>query len=472
MTSAKNKHIIFVAMDYRFLLDLAIILFFTKILGLLMKKLGLPQVVGALLAGILIGPAIWSPMTHDAFVPVRSSELLKSLAELGVIMIMFSAGLETDLKELKRSGLKASVIALLGVLVPLALGFAVAIPFFGLNDSTSVLSCVFIGVIITATSVSITVETLRELGKLKGRVGTVILSAAIIDDVIGIIVLTFVIGLKNPDEANPYMVLLKTALFFVVGIGVGIGLNYLFRWLAKKYPHKRRVPIFSLVVCFVYAFCAAHFFGIADITGAYLAGIMLSNIKETNYIEQKVDISSYMIFTPIFFANIGIETSFADVKPQIILFCLLFILAGLGGKIIGCGLAAKACRFSWRDSAKIGVGMMARGEVALIVAQKGISAGLLPSVYLSAVILLVIISSLVTPITLKLMFRKENASSEAEPAPVGASDVPSTIETTEAADAINSPIAESADSLNTEAPQYTNRNANSAPPAESPPDNS
>ncbi|MBD5132190.1 MAG: cation:proton antiporter [Clostridiales bacterium] len=394
-------------MDYRFLLDLAIILFFTKVLGLLMKRLGLPQVVGMLLAGILIGPAIWSPMTNDAFVPVRSSEFLKFLAELGVIMIMFGAGLETDIKELKRSGLKASIIALAGVLVPLGLGFSIAIPFFGLTDTTSVLSCVFVGVIITATSVSITVETLRELGKLKGRVGTVILSAAIIDDVIGIIVLTFVIGLQNPEEANPYMVLLKTVLFFVIGIGVGIGLNFLFRWLAKKYPHKRRVPIFSLVVCFVYAFSAAHFFGIADITGAYLAGIMLSNIKETGYIERKVDVSSYMIFTPIFFANIGIETSFAGFEPQILLFCFLFILAGLGGKIIGCGLAAKVCRFSWKDSTKVGVGMMARGEVALIVAQKGINAGLLPSVYLSAVILLVIVSSLITPIVLKLMFRKE-----------------------------------------------------------------
>ena len=223
------------------------------------------------------------------------------------------------------------------------------------------------------------------------------------------------------------MVLIKTALFFVLGIGVGIGLNFLFRFLAKKYPHKRRVPIFGLVVCFVYAFCAAKFFGIADITGAYLAGIMLSNLKETGYIERKVDVSSYMIFTPVFFANIGIETSFAGFKPQILLFCVLFLLAGLGGKIIGCGLSAKACRFSWRESLQVGVGMMARGEVALIVAQKGIRAGLLSPVYLTAVILLVVISSLVTPIVLKLMFRGDKSDlplsgetlSEAPPASTG-----------------------------------------------------
>lgn len=394
-------------MDYTFLLDLAIILLATKLLGLLMKKLGLPQVVGALLAGILVGPAIWSPMTGGRFIPVHPSDFLTFLAEMGVILIMFGAGLETDLGELKRSGLKASLVALFGVLVPLGLGFCIAIPFFGVSSTQQILKCVFIGVIITATSVSITVETLRELGKLKGKTGTVILSAAIIDDVVGIIVLTFVIGMKDPSQAKPYMVLVKTVLFFIVGIGVGVGLNYLFRWLEKKYPHRRRVPIFSLVVCFLYAFCAQHFFGIADITGAYLAGILLSNTKETGYIERKVDVNAYMLFAPVFFANIGITTDFSGFKVEILLFCLLFVLAGMGGKILGCGAAAKICRFSWRESLQVGVGMMVRGEVALIVAQKGIAAGLLDEVYVAPVIMLVVVSSLITPILLKVLFKKD-----------------------------------------------------------------
>ncbi len=388
-----------------------------------MKRLGLPQVVGALLAGILIGPAIWSPLTHDKFVPVRYTDFLKFLAELGVILIMFEAGLETDLKELKRTGLKASLIALMGVLVPLGLGFLIAIPFFSLSSAENVLSCVFVGVIITATSVSITVETLRELGKLKGKVGTTILSAAIIDDVIGIIILTFVIGFKNPGETKPYMVLVNTALFFIVGIGVGVGLNFLFRYLAKRWPHRRRVPIFGLVVCFLYAFCAEHFFGIADITGAYLAGILLSNIKETGYIERKVDVSSYMIFSPVFFASIGIKTSFSGFKASILLFCLLFVLAGLLGKILGCGGAAKLCGFTWKESARVGIGMMARGEVALIVTQRGISSGLLPDVYLAAVIVLVITSSLLAPILLKVLFRGDPPLPLAQ-TPVGSGDTP------------------------------------------------
>lgn len=395
-------------MNYRFLIELAIILFFTKVFGLLMKKLGLPQVVGALLAGLLIGPAVWGPMTGGKFIPVGESVALDVLAELGVILIMFSAGLETDLKELKQNGLKASLIAGFGVLVPLGLGFLIAMPFFGTGDSHAILSCVFVGVIITATSVSITVETLKELGRLKGKVGTTILSAAIIDDVIGIIVLTFVISLKNPGEGDPWWkVVLMTLAFFAAAILLGVGLNYLFKWLSKKYPHRRRLPIFSLVICMVYAYCAEAVFGIADITGAYVAGIVLSNIKETDYIDRKVAVSSYMFFSPIFFASIGIKVSFSGFSLDVLWFALLFVLAGIAGKIIGCGGAARLCKFSNKDALRVGIGMIARGEVALIVTQKGIAGGLLESKYLAAVILLVVVSSLLAPVFLKLLYRKE-----------------------------------------------------------------
>ena len=293
-------------MDYYVLLELGLILVFTKLFGLLMKKLGLPQVVGAIIAGLLLGGAIWSPLTGGKFVPVTQSDALSVIAEVGVIMIMFSAGLETDLKELKNTGPVAALIAAFGVIVPLGLGFLVGIPFFGLADIHGILSCVFVGVIITATSVSITVETLKELGRLKGKVGTAILSAAIIDDVIGIIILTLVIGLKNSGgsgaAATAVETVVKTVLFFIVAIGFGLLLNKLFKWLIKRYPHRRRVPIMGLAICFFYAFAAEHFFGIADITGAYLAGIILSNLKETGYIEHKVDVGSYMIFSPVFFA--------------------------------------------------------------------------------------------------------------------------------------------------------------------------
>ena len=400
-------------MDYTFLLELALILLFTKGFGILMKRLGLPQVVGAIIAGLFLGTAIWSPLTGGAFVPVRESDTLSIIAEIGVVMIMFSAGLETDLKELKNTGLVAMLIAAFGVVVPLGLGFLVAMPFFGTADFKAVLSCVFVGVIITATSVSITVETLKELGKLKGKVGTAILSAAIIDDVVGIVILTVVMGLDNPSGAGAGAaaldVVLKTVLFFVCAIGVGVLLNTVFKWLVKKYPHRRRVPILGLAGCFLYAYAAEPFFGIADITGAYLAGIILSNLKDTGYIENKVDVGSYMIFSPVFFASIGIKTTFEGMTPSILLFAALFVLAGIAGKIIGCDGAAKMCGFGMKDSLKIGVGMIARGEVALIVAQKGVESGLVPAVYLSAVIALVIVSSLLAPILLKVLFKSDAA---------------------------------------------------------------
>ena len=393
-------------MDYRILLDLALILLGTKLLGLLFRRIGLPQVVGALVAGLLLGPAVWSPLTGGKFVPVSGSAALDVLSELGVILIMFSAGLETDLKELKKNGVKAGLIALMGVAVPLGLGFLVAMPFFGTDSYDSILSCVFVGVIITATSVSITVETLKELGKLNGAVGTTILSAAIIDDVIGIVILSVVTGFKNPSgEAGIWKVLVGTILFFVAAIAVGVGLKYLVRLLEKRWPHKRRVPIFGLVLCLVYAYCAESLFGIADITGAYLAGIVLSGDKETGYIDSKIGVSSYMLFSPIFFADIGIETSFDGFSADILWFALLFVAAGIVGKIIGCGATARLCGFSGKDSARIGIGMIARGEVALVVTQRGLAEGIIGSQYLTATVLLVIVTSFLTPILLKLLFR-------------------------------------------------------------------
>ena len=412
-------------MDYRILLDLALILLGTKLLGLLFRRIGLPQVVGALVAGLLLGPAVWEPLTGGKFIPVSGSATLDVLSELGVILIMFSAGLETDLKELKKNGLKAGLIALMGVAVPLGLGFLVAMPFFGVNSYDSILSCVFVGVIITATSVSITVETLKELGKLNGAVGTTILSAAIIDDVIGIVILSVVTGFKNPSgEAGIWKVLVGTVLFFVAAIAVGIGLKYLFRLLEKRWPHKRRVPIFGLVLCLVYAYCAESLFGIADITGAYVAGIVLSGTKETDYIDSKIGVSSYMLFSPIFFADIGIETSFDGFSADILWFALLFVAAGIVGKIIGCGVTARLCGFSNKDSARIGIGMIARGEVALVVTQRGLAEGIIGSQYLTATVLLVIVTSFLTPILLKLLFRSKGGPESAGGAPAGPDTAP------------------------------------------------
>lgn len=391
---------------YSIFKDLAIIIIFAKFFGVLARKCKAPQVVGEIVAGLLIGPCVLGL--------VQQSDFLTGMAEVGVVLLMFSAGLETDLKELMKTGPIAFLIACCGVFVPLVGGTLLYMGFYGTAPwgSEKFFTAVFIGVIMTATSVSITVQALKELGRLKGRVGTTILSAAIIDDVIGIVVLTFVIGFKNPDS-NPGKVVLNTVLFFVVAIVVGFILYKIFRKLDDKYPHTRRIPIMGLALCFAFAYIAETYFGIADITGAYVAGIILCSIRDSSYIDEKMEISSYMIFGPVFFASIGLKTNIDSLDGKILLFSLGFVLVALITKIIGCGLMARICRFSTADSLKIGVGMMTRGEVALIVAQKGLSVGVLSPVYFTSVILLIIVSSVLTPIVLKLLYSKDKTPEEA-----------------------------------------------------------
>lgn len=392
---------------YLVLKDLAIIIIAAKVCGIIARKLHAPQVVGQIIAGLLIGPCVLGFVSQTDF--------LMQMAEVGVILLMFSAGLETDLKELLKTGPVAFLIACAGVFIPLICGAAFYMAFYGFAPwgSEEFYKAVFVGTILTATSVSITVQALKDMGKLKGKVGTTILSAAIIDDVIGIIVLTFVIGFKNP-ESSVSSVIISTILFFVLAVGVGFISYKIFKWVDKRYPHTRRIPIAGLAYCFILSYVAEKYFGIADITGAYVAGIILCSIDDSSYIESKVDINSYMLFGPIFFASIGLKTNIDNITVGILLFSIGFVIVGLLGKIIGCGLMAKACKFSWHDSVKIGVGMMTRGEVALIVAQKGLSAGLLEPVYFTSVILLIIVSSIATPIVLKFLYSKDKQPEEVQ----------------------------------------------------------
>lgn len=380
--------------------DLAIIIIAAKLCGIAARKCKAPQVVGEIVAGLLIGPSIlgW----------VDQSEFLIQMAEVGVILLMFSAGLETDLKDLMKTGPIAALIACAGVFIPLACGAVLYMAFYGAAPwgSEEFYKAVFVGTILTATSVSITVESLKEMGKLKGRVGTTILSAAIIDDVIGIIVLTFVIGFKSPDS-DPMGVLINTVLFFVFAIVVGLVSYKIFKSVDTRYPHTRRIPIAGLAFCLAMAYIAEKYFGIADITGAYVAGIILCSIRDSEYIAEKMDTNSYMLFGPVFFASIGLKTNVESVSIAILIFSAAFVAVGLISKIVGCGLMARACKFNRLDSLKIGVGMMTRGEVALIVSQKGLSAGLLTPVYFTSVILLIIVSSILTPIILKVLYAKE-----------------------------------------------------------------
>ncbi len=389
-------------MSYEYLLDIAIILICSKLLGLLSKKVRLPQVVGTLVAGLLLGPAVFNI--------IHASDLLSQLSEIGVIVIMFTAGLETDINELKHAGKTGFVIALCGVLVPLAGGFVLAYSVLDHSTTEALYQSIFIGVILTATSVSITVSALKELGKLNTHVGSSILAAALIDDVLGIIALTVVTSLSGGGESgeggNIWIVLLKIVLFMVFVVAFGFAANRFFTWLQKrKQKDLHRFPILAFVLCLLLSFAAEYFFGVADITGAFAAGVILSNTPKSKYIASKFDTLAFLFLSPIFFANIGLKVQIDNFDMMVLLFAILLTVVGIGTKLIGCGLGAKAVGFKGMECMQVGFGMACRGEVALIVASKGAAMGLMPDSMMTPVVIMVVCCAIFVPILLKLCFR-------------------------------------------------------------------
>ena len=394
--------------SYSFLLFLAIIMISTKILGLFTRKIHMPAVVGALVAGVILGPSCLNLITLTGDTGV----FLEQMAELGVILLMFNAGLETDLSELKKNGVASFVTALIGVIVPLIGGFLGYAFFFhtDFSDYDEVLKAVFVGVVLTATSVSITVETLREMGKLKGKVGTTILGAAVIDDIIGIIVLTIVTSLKE-TSVSPITVVLKIVLYFVF-IAVLIFVLTKLKVFVEEQDEKRRTAIICVALCFILSYISEEYFGIADITGAYFAGLMLCTMKVGPYVARRCEIPSYLIFSPVFFASVGLKVTLGGMDASIWIFAIILLVIAILSKVVGCGLGAKICGCTGKEAFQVGIGMISRGEVALIVAQKGYASGMLDDVLFAPIVLVVIVTTLITPILLKLVM-KDNDSEKA-----------------------------------------------------------
>lgn len=392
--------------NYMFIFYLAMILLSTKILGLISKKFKMPQVVGALIAGLVFGPACLGIIEDISFIDFT--------AEIGVIVLMFCAGMETDIKELKESGKASLIIALIGVIVPLIGGYGVGMIFNrpGVIDSDAssslFLQNIFIGIILTATSVSITVETLKEIGKLKSKAGNAILGAAIIDDILGIVALTIITSMAD-SSVNIAVVLLKIAGFFVFSIITGIIIYKAYqKWSHSTEIGLHRYAIIAFVYCLILSFIAEQYFGVADITGAFVAGLVLSSTEKSKYIAAKFDVISYLYLAPVFFASVGLKVVIPSMSKSVILFAVVLVIIAIFTKIIGCGLGAKLCKYTNKQSIQVGVGMISRGEVALIVANKGSSLGLLGSNFLGPVVIVVVITTIITPILLKLVFRKDD----------------------------------------------------------------
>lgn len=408
-------------MDYRFLLHIALILIFTKVLGLAMKKVHLPQVVGALIAGLILGPILLLLSEHipslnyfTILIDSDESTFFTMIAEIGVIVLMFQAGLETNIKELKKVGKNAIIIAICGVIVPIFMGTFLAYIFNSNTSNTSLLQNIFLGIILAATSVSITVEALKDMGKLNTKVGNTILAAALLDDILGLICLTIITGLVGIN-VSVLVIIFKIVGFFIFAIVSGIAFRYFYNWYCIKIGEKnlRRFSILAFVFCLLMAFSSEFFFGVADIIGAFIAGLVISTTPKAKYIESRFSPLSYLLLSPIFFANIGMKIVFPGFSWALIGFSVSLIIVAIISKIIGCGLAAKACKFNNKESAQIGVGMSCRGEVALIVANKGLTIELLAGTgimlmanqFLGPVVIMIIFVSIITPILLGLIFR-------------------------------------------------------------------
>lgn len=389
---------------YLVLMPAALLLLISKLLMKVCEKINLPSVVGLLVAGLLVGLINYIP--GQDILNETSLQGIGFFAQIGVILIMFSVGLETNVQQIKEIGGPAVIITLAGVIIPMGLAFLVSVwctGGFANMTQDRLLAAIFYGAISTATSVSVTVATLKELGKLNTKVGNTIVAAAILDDIIGIIVLSIVLALKSGNTAevtNPWIVILKMVAFFVI---VGLLASFIakgFHKLDMRYPRHRLIPIISLSVCFILAYVSERYFGIADITGAYIVGLILSTNPDCKYIGRKTEILGYMIFVPLFFGNIGLTTRFDNFNMSMLLFGVLFIVSGMLGKLIGCGGAAMACHYSPGDSYKVGIGMMARAEVALVTAQKGVEYGIIDTTIMPFIVLMIIITSFVTPIML------------------------------------------------------------------------
>lgn len=381
------------------LLNIAFILAAAKVGGLLSSKLKMPEVLGALVSGVVLGPA--------ALNLVQYSDGIRLLANLGVIFLMFLAGLETNLEEFKKAGKSSLAIAVSGVLLPLVLGTLGASLFFSSRTEN-----IFIGVILTATSVSITVETLTELGKLNTRAGVNILGAAVIDDILGLILISVILAVAGKGgNTSLGVTLAKIAAFCLVSVLAIVFLPKMAEKHADRIRPGRTLLTFSFAAVLFAAF-AAEKLGIAAITGAYLCGLLLSQIKPKEYLVRNVKTVSSGFLAPIFFASVGIETDVSGLNGEMLLITLVMFAVAVVGKVAGCGAAARLFRMTRRESLQIGTGMVSRGEVAIITANIGLQNHIISQEVFLPTILVVILTTLATPIFLKLAFTRR---SEARP---------------------------------------------------------
>jgi len=367
----------------------------------------MPEVLGALVAGVILGPAVLNLVEY--------TDNIKLLSDLGVIMLMFLAGLETNIDELKKAGKTSFVIALMGVIVPLILGTAAAYLFF--SDFWENL---FVGVILTATSVSITVQTLTELGKLNTKAGVNILGAAVIDDVLGLILISIVLAVSQTlgSGAQGASVAISLALTFgkiivfcIISVIMIIVFPKFTNKISSDYKHKKDLLAYSIALALLMAFIS-ELLGIAAITGAYICGLTLSQFIHKEYIEKNIKAISSGFLSLIFFASVGLSAEIKGLSPEVILVTLVMFAVAVIGKLLGCSGAARALKISSKESLQIGVGMISRGEVAIITANIGMQNNIISEEIYIPTLIVVILTTVITPALLKIAFSSNNRKME------------------------------------------------------------
>lgn len=393
----------------QFILAIVVIIVAAKLGGYISTRFNQPSVLGELLAGLLLGPTLlnmlhsWTFIFHDA---EMLGELISLMAELGVILLMLLAGLELHLPDLLHAGKVSALAGILGVLLPLGLGFGTAV-LFGATSKPAL----FLGLTLAATSVSISAQTLMELNVLRSRVGLALLGAAVFDDILVILVLSIAFVLVG-DSAGGFSGVLLTIVYMIVYIGVASAIGFwLLPWLTRqidRLPISKGTLAFVLVICLLYAYAAEALGGMAAITGAFLAGLFLGRTPYKEEIEEGISAMAYAFFVPIFFVNIGLEVNLRAISGNAWWFAAVFTIVAIISKIGGSGLGAKIGGFTNKESFQLGIGMVSRGEVGLIVASFALLEGLISQEYFSIAVFMVIIATLVTPPMLRAAFAKQS----------------------------------------------------------------
>ena len=404
------------------LIALVIIIAAAKAGGYLSYRLGQPSVLGELIVGIILGPTVINLLHIPVFTDEHLAEVVHELAELGVLFLMFLAGLELHLTDLYKTGKVSALAGTLGVIFPLVLGAGVSYFFVGQASHA-----LFIGLILAATSVSISAQTLMELKVLRTRVGIGLLGAAVFDDILVVLGLSIfsALSLSNGEAGLGSIAWVLAKMILYLGVGAVLGFWLLPR-LSQKVnimPVSQGLTSFTLVIMLLYAWAAEVLGGMAAITGAFLAGLILARSPVKERIEGSLPVLAYGFFVPIFFIDIGLSTDVRELFGASFWLFVAMALVAIFGKVIGAGLGALWAGFSRREALQLGIGMMSRGEVGLIVAAVGISSGMIDQAVFSAVVGVVIITTLLTPPLLRLAFRKPKPKPAAKP-PVALPEAP------------------------------------------------